>query len=103
MGINMDINNISFSNLKKFDGKKTRRLNLSEISEIAGRAGRHINDGSFGMTGQCENLSSNEIEKIEKHELSRINVIYWRNSELNFDSLEKLNKSLEKKTQFRIF
>ena len=103
MGINMDIDNVSFSNLKKFDGKKTRRLNLSEISQIAGRAGRHTNDGSFGITGQCENLLANEIEKIEKHELSRINVIYWRNSELNFDSLEKLNRSLEKKPNSELF
>ena len=89
MGINMDIDNVSFSSLRKFDGKKTRRLNLSEISQIAGRAGRHINDGNFGLTGQCESLSADEIEKIEKHELNNINVVYWRNSELIFDSLEK--------------
>ena len=63
MGINMDINTVSFTNLKKFDGKKTRRLNLSEISQIAGRAGRHINDGDFGITGQCENFSPDEIDK----------------------------------------
>ena len=99
MGNNMDINNISFTNLKKFDGKKTRRLNLSEISQIAGRAGRHINDGSFGMTGQCESLSADEIEKIEAHELNKINVIYWRNSNLNFQNLESLNVSLEKKPE----
>ena len=99
MGINMDINNISFSNLKKFDGKKTRRLNLSEISQIAGRAGRHINDGTFGITGQCENLSSDEIEKLEKHELNNINMIYWRNSKLNFSSLENLISSLEIKSK----
>ena len=98
MGINMDIDNVNFSNLKKFDGKKTRRLNLSEISQIAGRAGRHINDGNFGITGQCESLSSNEIEKLEKHELNKINVIYWRNSELNFESLDNLVYSLEKKS-----
>jgi len=98
MGINMDINNVSFSSLKKFDGKKTRRLNLSEISQIAGRAGRHINDGSFGITGQCENLSADEIEKLEKHELNKINMIYWRNSELNFNSMNSLLNSLEKKS-----
>ena len=98
MGINMDINNVSFSNLKKFDGKKTRRLNLSEISQIAGRAGRHINDGSFGITGQCESLSADEIERLEKHELNKINAIYWRNSELNFESIEDLIFSLEKKS-----
>jgi len=98
MGINMDINNVSFSNLKKFDGKKTRRLNLSEISQIAGRAGRHINDGNFGITGQCESFSADEVEKLEKHELNKINIIYWRNSDLNFDSLNQLFASLEKKT-----
>ena len=98
MGINMDIDNVSFSNLKKFDGKKTRRLDLSEISQIAGRAGRHINDGNFGITGQCESLSANEIERLEKHELDNINVIYWRNSELNFESLNNLINSLEKKS-----
>ena len=53
MGINMDLNNVYFSNLKKFDGKKLRQLNLSEISQIAGRAGRYINDGTFGITGDC--------------------------------------------------
>jgi|TARA_Y100000310_G_scaffold129915_1_gene129082 ATP-dependent RNA helicase SUPV3L1/SUV3 len=98
MGINMDINNVSFSNLKKFDGKKTRRLNLSEISQIAGRAGRHINDGTFGITGECKHLSTDEIEKLEKHELNKIDVLYWRNSDINFDSLDNLVSSLEKKT-----
>ena len=98
MGINMDINNISFSNLKKFDGKKTRRLNLNEISQIAGRAGRHINDGTFGVTGECKQLSFDEIEKLEKHELNKIDTLYWRNSKIDFDSLDKLISSLEKNT-----
>ncbi len=97
MGINMDIDNVSFTNLKKFDGKKTRQLNISEISQIAGRAGRHINDGSFGITGQCQNFSSDIIEKLEKHELEKINIIYWRNFELNFENLNNLLFSLEKK------
>ena len=98
MGINMDINNVSFSNIKKFDGKKNRKLNLSEISQIAGRAGRHINDGTFGITGDCKQLSSDEIEKLEKHQLNNINLLYWRNSNINFDSLDNLLTSLEKKT-----
>ena len=98
MGINMDINNVSFTNLKKFDGKKIRRLNLSEISQIAGRAGRHINDGNFGITGQCESLSANEIEKLEKHQLNNINMIFWRTCELNFESLDNLIRSLNKKS-----
>ena len=95
MGLNMDINEIYFSNLKKFDGKKTRRLNLIEMSQIAGRAGRYKNDGSFGTTGDCETLNSDEIEKIEKHQLPNTRAIYWRNSKLNFDSPEKLISSLE--------
>ena len=97
MGLNMDINEIYFSNLKKFDGKKTRRLNLIEMSQIAGRAGRYKNDGSFGTTGDCETLNSDEIEKIEKHQLPDTKTIFWRNSKLNFESPEKLIASLELK------
>jgi len=98
MGINMDINNVSFSSLVKFDGKKTRKLNLNEISQIAGRAGRHINDGTFGITGECKQLNSDEIEKLERHELNNVDLLYWRNSEINFDSIDNLIHSLEKKT-----
>ena len=97
MGLNMDINEIYFSNLKKFDGKKTRRLNLIEISQIAGRAGRFKNDGFFGTTGECEILNSDEIENIEKHNLPEIKMIYWRNSNLNFKSPDKLISSLEQR------
>ena len=97
MGLNMDINEIYFSNLKKFDGKKTRRLNLVELSQIAGRAGRYKNDGSFGTTGDCENLNSDEIENIEKHHLPNTKMIYWRNSNLDFENPEKLIASLELK------
>ena len=97
MGLNMDINEIYFSNLKKFDGKKTRRLNLIEMSQVAGRAGRFKNDGGFGTTGDCENLNSDEIENIEKHKLPETKMIYWRNSKLNFESPDKLISSLEQK------
>ncbi len=101
MGLNMDINEIYFSNLKKFDGKKTRRLNLIEMSQIAGRAGRYKNDGGFGTTGDCETLNSDEIEKIEKHQLPLTKTIYWRNSKLNFENPEKLITSLERKPERR--
>ena len=101
MGLNMDINEIYFSNLKKFDGKKTRRLNLIEMSQIAGRAGRYKNDGGFGTTGDCETLNSDEIEKIQNHHLPDTKMIYWRNSQLNFSSPEKFINSLEKKPNQR--
>ena len=97
MGLNMDINEIYFSNLKKFDGKKTRRLNLIEMSQIAGRAGRFKNDGRFGTTGDCENINSDEIENIEKHQLPETKMIYWRNSKLDFENPNKLIASLELK------
>ena len=70
---------------------------MGEISQIAGRAGRHVNDGTFGITGECKQLSSDEIEKLEKHELNKIDILYWRNSEISFDSLENLISSLDKK------
>ena len=101
MGLNMDIEKIYFSNLKKFDGKKTRRLNLVELSQIAGRAGRYKNNGFFGTTGDCENLNSDEIEKIENHNLPDTSMLYWRNSDLNFDNVEKLISSLEVKPNNR--
>jgi ATP-dependent RNA helicase SUPV3L1/SUV3 len=97
MGINMDINNVYFTDLKKFDGKKLRKLNLSEISQIAGRAGRHVNDGNFGITGQCKNLTSEEIELIENHKLESLQKVCWRNSNLDFNNFETLINSLEKK------
>ena len=97
MGINMDLDNVYFSNLKKFDGKKLRRLNLAEIGQIAGRAGRHINDGNFGITGECKELNPDEIELLEQHKFEEIKTIFWRNSELNFSSSSNLIKSLEEK------
>ena len=61
MGINMDLDHIYFSNLKNFDGKKLRKLNLSEIGQIAGRAGRYLNDGSIGITGECKEINGEKL------------------------------------------
>ena len=97
MGINMDLNNVYFSNLKKFDGKKLRRLNLAEIGQIAGRAGRYMNDGNFGITGEAQNINPDDIELIENHKFEEINLIYWRNSNLNFKNKKELTASLDEK------
>ncbi len=97
MGINMDLNNVYFSNLKKFDGKKLRRLKVSEISQIAGRAGRYLNDGAFGITGDCGEISAEEIELLENHKIEEIHTIFWRNPKLDFKNGERLIKSLEEK------
>ena len=99
MGINMDLDHVYFSNLKKFDGKKSRRLNLSEIGQIAGRAGRYLNDGSFGITGQCKEIISEEVDLLENHKFEDIQSLFWRNSELNFNNPSSLIRSLDEKPQ----
>ena len=97
MGINMDLDNVYFSNLKKFDGKKLRKLNLSEIGQIAGRAGRYLNDGNFGVTGQCKEMNPEEIELLENHKFEEIQYLFWRNSNLNFNNTSTLIKSLDER------
>ncbi len=97
MGINMDLDNVYFSNLKKYDGKKLRRLNLSEIGQIAGRAGRYLNDGSFGITGDCKELRADEVDLLENHKFEEIQSLFWRNSNLNFNNSNSLIKSLDEK------
>ena len=102
MGINMDLDNVYFSNLKKFDGKKLRNLNTSEIGQIAGRAGRYLNDGIFGTTGECKEVGPEEIEALETHTFPDIQTIFWRNSKLNFANKVLLIKSLEERTSQRL-
>ncbi len=97
MGINMDLDYVYFSNLKKFDGKKLRRLTLSEIGQIAGRAGRYLNDGNFGITGNCKEINADEVDLLETHKFEEIRTLFWRNSNLNFNSPFSLIKSLEEK------
>ena len=99
MGINMDLDHVYFSNLKKFDGKKLRKLNLSEIGQIAGRAGRYLNDGSFGITGDCKEITAEDVELLENHKFEEIRTLFWRNSNLNFNNPLSLIKSLEEKPQ----
>ena len=93
----MDLDQVYFSNLKKFDGKKLRKLNLSEIGQIAGRAGRYLNDGNFGITGQCKEISAEEVNLLENHKFEEIQSLFWRNSDLNFNNPSSLINSLDEK------
>ena len=97
MGINMDLDHVYFSNLKKFDGRKLRKLNLAEIGQIAGRAGRYLNDGSFGITGQCKEVNAEEVDLLESHRFEEIRFLFWRNSNLSFNNSNTLIKSLDDK------
>ena len=96
MGLNLNIENIALSSLKKFDGKDFRYLKTSEIGQIAGRAGRNRKEGSFGCTLDCKELNSKAIDAIEKNNFEKANFLYWRSNDLNFDSLENFIKSLDK-------
>jgi len=98
MGLNLDVKHVAFASLRKFDGRRTRRLTVSEMAQIAGRAGRHHSDGSFGSLGGEEGesaFSPEEIEAIEEHEFPRIEHMFWRDGAPPMDSLNALIEALE--------
>ena len=94
MGLNLDVDHVAFSALRKFDGQSHRNLTAGELGQIAGRAGRHMNDGTFGVTGGAEPLDSDLIERLESHNFESIRVLQWRNRKLDFGSLDRLHESL---------
>ena len=96
MGLNLDIKHVAFAGLKKFDGKKNRPLRNLEIGQIAGRAGRYKTDGSFGLTAVAKDLTPEQTQAIQQHVFEPITKLYWRNKDLNFNSLKELASSLEK-------
>ena len=96
MGLNLNINHVSFSALKKFDGRYTRNLSSAELGQIAGRAGRYLNDGTFGYLKTAGNLDPLVIQAIENHKFDSINKIYWRNSDIDFSSVSSAINSLKK-------
>ncbi len=95
MGLNLDVDHVAFSSTRKFDGQNFRNLTPSELAQIAGRAGRHMNDGTFGVTGACDPLDADIIERIESHTFDPVRVLQWRNRELDFRSLGRLRESLK--------
>ncbi len=96
MGLNMDLDHVAFSAQRKFDGRGMRRLNAAELAQIAGRAGRHLRNGTFGTTADLRELDGADAEAVEQHRFARIKEIFWRNSDLSFASLEALTRSLDK-------
>jgi ATP-dependent RNA helicase SUPV3L1/SUV3 len=98
MGLNMDVNHVAFAGLTKFDGKRQRRLLVSEMAQIAGRAGRHQRDGTFGaLIGGLESpeFTATEIERIEGHSFPALDHLFWRSTALDFASTDALIGSLE--------
>jgi ATP-dependent RNA helicase SUPV3L1/SUV3 len=99
MGLNMDIAHVAFASLGKFDGRRHRRLTLSEMAQIAGRAGRFQKDGSFGTvqlgTAEAASFSPEEIEGLEEHRFEPLEHLVWRNTELDFGTLARLIAALD--------
>jgi len=97
MGLNMDLDHVAFAALVKFDGRAPRSLAAAELAQIAGRAGRHMNNGSFGTTAEIGPLDPVLVEAIENHRFDPLKALYWRNDDLNFRSLELLLRSLDQR------
>lgn len=97
MGLNMDIDHVAFATLKKFDGRIVRPLGPSELAQAAGRAGRHMNDGTFGTTAEAGILDEDIAERIEEHRFDPLQHIYWRNNDLDLRSLDALRTSLKQR------
>ncbi|MDB2530978.1 helicase-related protein [Alphaproteobacteria bacterium] len=95
MGLNLDLGHVALSADMKFDGRQMRKLLPSEMAQIAGRAGRHMNDGSFGVTDGCHALEPEMIDAIEQHRFAPLRAFYWRSRDLTFSSIDQLLGSLE--------
>jgi ATP-dependent RNA helicase SUPV3L1/SUV3 len=96
MGLNMDVNHVWFASLRKYDGRQMRPLRTVEIAQIAGRAGRHMNDGTFGTTIDVNGLDEETVEAIENHRFDPLRDMQWRNSALDFRSVNDLIASLNR-------
>ncbi|MEM6669408.1 MAG: helicase-related protein [Pseudomonadota bacterium] len=96
MGLNLDVRHVAFAGLRKFDGRRMRDLRPNELAQIAGRAGRHTNDGTFGVTGEAPPLDEDVAYAIENHRFDPVTKLQWRNARLEFASADSLMRSLER-------
>jgi ATP-dependent RNA helicase SUPV3L1/SUV3 len=94
MGLNMDVDHVAFASTRKFDGFQFRNLSPAELGQVAGRAGRYMNDGTFGVSAEAEPFDQDEIDRLENHNFEPVRTMQWRNRDLDFRSLDTLRKSL---------
>ena len=99
MGLNLDIEHVAFAGLRKFDGRRMRELQPNELAQIAGRAGRFTTDGTFGVTGEAPPLDDRVVDAITSHSFTPLKKLQWRNSRLEFGTIERLVASLEETPQ----
>ncbi len=95
MGLNLNLDHVAFTRLGKFDGRLSRRLTPAEVGQIAGRAGRHMSDGTFGPSGDLTSMDGELVEAVEQHRFDPLERLYWRNRRLDFESPGRLLDSLE--------
>jgi ATP-dependent RNA helicase SUPV3L1/SUV3 len=95
MGLNLNIAHVAFARLEKFDGSHFRALTPQEIGQVAGRAGRYLNDGTFGTTGEVAEIDPESVERVEQHRFDALRRLQYRNSDLEFASIPDLIRSLE--------
>jgi ATP-dependent RNA helicase SUPV3L1/SUV3 len=95
MGLNLDVDHVAFAQDRKFDGYQFRNLNPAELAQIAGRAGRHLRDGTFGVTGHVDPFDEELVGRIEGHHFDNVKVLQWRTTDLDFKSIQTLRASLE--------
>ncbi|MFZ1773579.1 MAG: helicase-related protein, partial [Rhizobiaceae bacterium] len=96
MGLNLDVNHVAFAQRRKFDGYQYRDLSPAELGQIAGRAGRHLRDGTFGVTGQTDAFDEELVKRIEGHEFDPLKVLQWRTADFDLSSLAALRRSLDR-------
>ena len=101
MGLNLDLDHVAFAGLRKFDGQSHRNLTPAELGQIAGRAGRHMNDGTFGVTGQAAPFEPDLVDRLENHNFDQVGVLQWRNRNLDVASLDRLKESLRETPENR--
>ena len=95
MGLNLNVNHVAFASDRKYDGWQHRRLTHAEFAQIAGRAGRFSNDGTFGTTGRCPAFDAELVEALETHNFEPLTTLQWRNGVLDFSTIDALRASLE--------
>ncbi|MFB0489112.1 ATP-dependent RNA helicase SUPV3L1/SUV3 [Methylobacterium sp. OAE515] len=95
MGLNLDVDHVAFAANWKYDGTRFRKLTPAEMGQIAGRAGRHLADGTFGSTGRCPPFEPELVERLESHDFDPLRILQWRNPDLAFGNLEALQASLD--------
>jgi ATP-dependent RNA helicase SUPV3L1/SUV3 len=95
MGLNLDIDHVAFSSTAKFVGRRMRELAPNELAQIAGRAGRGMSHGSFGVTGDARPLDEGTAQAIMEHRFAPLKKLNWRSADLQFGTVEALIRSLE--------